>query len=136
MFSKKLIIISMMAFCVFFAASMSALAAEADDLSGNWTVNVKWVNPEIIGDYPMTIVMNNPFFGTVDSEGLPGTIVNIIILVIWKFEHEVDPTYKGLAFGSIMFGKMENNQGNYGTWWATKGGVGAAGGLDVIAGAQ
>ena len=136
MFSKKLIIISMMAFCVFFAASMSALAAEADDLSGNWTVNVKWVNPEIIGDYPMTIVMNNPFFGTVDASGLTGPIVNIIILVIWKFDSPVDPTYKGLAFGSFMFGKMENNAGNSGTWWARKGAAGAAGGVDVITGAQ
>ena len=138
MFSKKLAIVLMVASCMLFTASMSALAAEADDLTGTWTVHVKWVSPEIVGEYELYVTMNNPFIGTFTTAGgNSGPIINIIIYVRWVMQSsDVLPIYQGLVFGGFGFGKMENNAGNSGTWWALKEAAGAAADPGAEAGVQ
>jgi hypothetical protein len=122
MFSKKLVIVLPMALCMFFVASMSALAVEADDISGTWTVHAFWVDPESRGEYEMYVTMDNPFIGTfTTSEGSSGSIINIIIYVRWIVTSlDVRPVYQGLVFGNLGFGEMENELPNHGIWWAIR----------------
>jgi hypothetical protein len=129
---KKLVITSIIALCMFLVVSMSAMAAEAEDLSGSWNFNWKWTDPPPPDPWQsatILITMNNPLIGTVEVDGLTGPIINIVVLVIWKWEIADPPltlTYKGLALGNFMFGKM-NQTGDYeasGIWFATRGAAG------------